>query len=296
MVQVRRKFLGRKPADRPGGKDTGEQTPQSHSTLGESNEGRTGEPPKNGKKAEQPKSAAALITALSLGAAMAAVIGTIGLYFAAPGTIQSISIALGIIAALIIGAGLICEWQRRHVPAVGLLLAAAVFAGLTGATAHAGWRGKPSQSSPSGAQANTHYYLKVNVPQAATSGNPLPMVGCHAVVSGQAQFPPGCGIVIANRIDESGKEWYFVPNANWSGNQWSQTIYFGAPQDTGSRFALTVFAMPTSWRDYLAMMFNEAKPSGGGWVYQNLPPSPRYVTSMTVQRSDKGCSQQPPHK
>ncbi len=148
----------------------------------------------------------------------------------------------------------------------------------------------PSTRASSGTHASTHYYLKVNVPQAATRGNPLPRIGCHAVVSGQAQFPPGYGIVIANRISQPGKEWYFVPNANWSGHQWSQTIYFGAPQDTGSRFRLAVFAMPKSWRGYLATMFNEAKPSGGGWVYQNLPPSPMYVTRMTVRRSDKACS------
>lgn len=102
---------------------------------------------------------------------MAAVIATVGLYFAAPGTIRSISMALGIIALFIIGAALICTWQRHHGPAVGLLLAAAVFAGFTGTTAYAGWAGKPSQSSSPGARANTHYYLKVSVPQAATSGN-----------------------------------------------------------------------------------------------------------------------------
>jgi len=143
---------------------------------------------------------------LTAGPAIAVILVTLGLFFAAPGTRASDTIALGIMAILSIGVNIAFANQRNV--ALVALFASVIFACLACLTAKVSLLGDSSANKDSNPSAITHYYLRVNPLGETAQNDQVPTVGCTTQVSGKASLPPHDGVVIAYRNIAKKNEWY----------------------------------------------------------------------------------------
>ncbi len=228
---------------------------------------------------------------LGIGAAIAGIAVfplTIGLLVAAPGTIRAICFAFGIITAVVIAVDLIFARQRR-ITIVALLMAA-VFAGLTGAAAYAGWAEKPSQTSPS--FANAAPSEAVEDPQAPIQITPPSdptHVGRCLSLNLSGRVPGGEQLVVVNQIEGS-SQLYFKP-ASMPGtdpDSWSISLTIGNQQMPKPQ-KITIYAvLMAQWlAGYLTTMQQYQNESNNYWVSPKWPPSALIAYQISVTRTQK---------
>jgi hypothetical protein len=232
-----------------------------------------------------PRATKILVTCAAI-AGIAVLPLTIGLLVAAPGTIRAICFVFGIIAVVIIAVDLIFARQRR-ITMVALPMAA-VFAGLTGAAAYAGWAGKPSQLSPnltnaapSKAHEDSQAPIEITPPSDPTH------VGRCLTLNISGRVPDGEQLLVVNQIGDSSQR-YFKP-ASMPGtddNSWSISLTIGNQQMPKPQKVTIYAVLVTKWlADYLTTMQQYQNESNNYWASSRWPPSALIANQISVTRS-----------
>lgn len=210
---------------------------------------------------------------------------TIGLLVAAPGTIRAICFAFGIIAVVIIAVDLIFAGQRR-ITIVALLMAA-VFAGLTGAAAYAGWAGKPSQTSPNFTNAPSEAHEDSQAPIRITPPSDPAHVGRCLTLNLSGRVPDGEQLIIVNQIEGSSQR-YFKP-ASMPGtdkSSWSISLTIDNQQiPKPQKVAIYAVLMTKRLANYLTTMQQYQNESNNYWASSQWPPSALIANQISVTRT-----------
>ena len=240
----------------------------------------------NGERVHpSPRVTATLVNGAAI-AGIAVFLLTIGLLVAAPGTSRAICFVLGVIALVIIAVDLIFARQRRTM--VVALLLAAVFAGLTGAAAYAGWGVKPSQTSPNFTNAAPSEALEdPQAPIHITSLSDPAHVGRCLTLNLSGRVPGGEELLVVNQIEGSSQR-YFKPASmpGTDNNSWSISLTIGDQQIPKSQKVAIYAVLMTKWlSDYLTTMQQYQNESNNYWASSQWPPSARIADQISVTRT-----------
>ena len=240
----------------------------------------------NGERVHpSPRLTATLVTCAAI-AGIAVLLATIGLLLAPPGTFRAICVACGVIAVVSIAVDLIFAMQRR-ITVVALLMAA-VFAGLTGAAAYAGWVGKPSQTSSNFINAAPSEALED--PQAPIQITP-PLdpanIGRCLTLNLSGRVPGGEQLLVVNQIKGSSQR-YFKPASmpGTDNNSWSISLTIGNQQIPKSQEVAIYAVLMTKWlANYLTTMQQYQNESNNYWASSQWPPSALIADQISVTRT-----------
>jgi hypothetical protein len=257
-------------------------------THGQGSGQRNNHDERNGNSADEnaTSSPTAILATCGAIAGIAVLLATIGLLLASPGTIRAICFVCGVIAVASIAVDLAFAKQRR-ITVVALLIAA-VFAGLTGAAAYAGWVEKPAQASsnitnagPSKALEDPQAPIQIVPPQHPAR------VGRCLTLNLSGGVPGGEQLIVVNQIIGNSQR-YFKPASmpGTDNNSWSISLTIGNQQIPKPQKVAIYAVLMTKWlANYLTTMQQYQAETNNYWVSSEWPPSALIADQISVTRT-----------